>query len=162
MRWADVTDVDELVRLRAVMYEGMGEPCEDDGWVAVVTTQLTHGLADGSYFAAVVDAPDGALAAGGIGMVWHRLSGPGDHSGRMGYVMSMATDPRWRTRGHAREIMVALLERFVAEGVGMVTLHASVHGEPLYRSLGFTEGSYPELRRRMAGAAGQVGERAPA
>lgn len=147
VRWADVGDVDELVRLRAVMYSSMGEPDEDDGWRSVVTEQLKTGLVDGSYFAAVIDAPDGAtgLACCVIGMVWHRLAGPGDHSGRLGYVMSMATDPRWRRRGYARAVFAALMDRFAADGVPKVSLHASQFGLPMYRSFGFVEHSYPEL-----------------
>jgi ribosomal protein S18 acetylase RimI-like enzyme len=147
VRWADVGDVDELVRLRAVMYAGMDEPPDDDGWQALVAEQLRAGLPDGQYFAAVVDAPDGesGLASCGIGMVWHRLSGPGDHSGRLGYVMSMATDPRWRGRGYARAVFGRLMERFTVDGVPRVSLHASSCGLPLYRSFGFREHDYPEL-----------------
>jgi len=147
VRWADVGDVDELIRLRAVMYAGMGELHEDDGWRAVVAEQLKAGLPDGRYFAAVVDAPDGeaGLATCGVGMVWHRLAGPGDHTGLLGYIMSMATDPRWRGRGYARAVFARLMQRFTADGVTRVSLHASVYGLPLYRSFGFRESAYPEL-----------------
>lgn len=147
VRWAEIGDIDELVRLRAVMFEGIGEHDADDGWQELVAEQLKAGMPDGRYFAAVIDAPDGesGLASCGVGMVWHRLSGPGDHSGRLGYIMSMATDPRWRGRGYARAVFARLMERFTADGVPRVSLHASRYGLPLYRSFGFREPHYPEL-----------------
>jgi ribosomal protein S18 acetylase RimI-like enzyme len=152
-RWADPTDdrdIDELVRLRAVMFDGMGLSIPDSGWRADIAEALRTGLADGSFFAAVVDAPDGAggLAACGVGMIWIGLPWPGDKVGRRGYVQSMATDPRWRRRGYAHAVVTALLDRFAASGVRQVSLHASEAGVPLPRSLGFRDSRYPELTWR--------------
>jgi GNAT superfamily N-acetyltransferase len=109
---------------------------------------LADGLAAGGFFAAVVDAPDGepGLAACGVGMTARRLPGPGNPAGLFGYIQSMVTDERWRGKGLARVVLDALLERFVAEGVTRVDLHASKAGEPLYRSMGFAPGRQPELR----------------
>jgi ribosomal protein S18 acetylase RimI-like enzyme len=150
VRWADPSDdrdIEELVRLRGVMFEGMGLSIPDDGWRAEIAGVLRTGIADGSFFAAVVDAPDGdgGLAACGVGMIWIGLPWPGDTVGRRGYVQSMATDPRWRRRGYAHAVVKALLDRFGASGVRQVALHASAAGVPLYRSLGFRESTYPEL-----------------
>lgn len=144
-RWATVDDVGELVRLRQVMLDVMDLP-PDDRWRPRVAEQLQEGLVDGRYFAAVVDAPNtSGLAGGGIGMVHERLAGPGD-DGMLGYVMSMATDPDWRSKGVARSVLGLLLDGFRARGVRRVGLHATPHGEPLYRSFGFVEPRYPELR----------------
>ncbi len=153
VRWADPNDrdIDELVRLRGVMFDGMGLSVPDSGWRAEVAGVLRTGLADGSFFAAVVDAPDGpqdgtaGLAACGVGMIWIGLPWPGESVGRRGYVQSMATDPRWRRRGYAHAVVKALLDGFAASGVRQVALHASAAGIPLYRTFGFREASYPEL-----------------
>ena len=148
VRWATIDDVDELVRLRRIMFESMGATF-DDRVAAAAADAFLRGLPTGEFFAAVVDAEsdDGTpyLAACGVGMVSIRLPGPGSITGRWGYVQSMVTDERARRRGHARAIMTALLERFVAEGLPDVELHASAMGESLYRSMGFTEGSEPAL-----------------
>jgi GNAT superfamily N-acetyltransferase len=142
-------DTSELVRLRQVMYDALeGVMDTTKGWEASCAALLERGLADGSFVAFVADDPEEGLAACGVGMVASRLPGPGNLSGRYGYIQSMATDPEHRRKGLARGILDALLAWFAAEGVDAVDLHASVEGEPLYRSKGFTEGETLELRWR--------------
>lgn len=145
VRWATSDDVGELVRLRRIMFESLGtdvSPADDVAAAAV----LASGLGSGELFAAVVDGGDGWLAACGIGMVSQRVPGPGNPSGRYGYIQSMVTDERARRRGLARAVLAALLDRFGELGVSRVDLHASTMGEPLYRSAGFAPGAHPELR----------------
>ena len=149
VRWATLDDVPELVRLRRVMFESMGmavSAVDDDA----VDTVLRNGLPCGDFFAAVVDG-DGFLAACGVGMTALRLPGPGNPSGRYGYIQSMVTDERARRQGHARAVLLALLGRFAELGVTKVDLHASAMGDPLYRSVGFTPGRQPELRYTAPG-----------
>lgn len=146
-RWATVDDVAELVRLREVMLDAMGRGGHEP-WRRTVERQLRTGLVDGRYFAAVVDALDdgpGRLAGGGVGMVWESLAGP-DNDGWLGYIQSMATDPRWRRRGVARSVLALLLDGFAARDVHRVALRATSEGEPLYRSVGFIDPHTPELR----------------
>jgi ribosomal protein S18 acetylase RimI-like enzyme len=149
IRRAVPADTPELVRLRQVMFDALfGVMDTSAGWEGSCAEVLERGLADGSFVAFVVDDLDGGLAACGVGMVAARLPGPGNLSGRYGYIQSMATDPEYRRKGLARGILDALLAWFAAEGVDAVDLHASVEGEPLYRSKGFKEGETLELRWR--------------
>jgi GNAT superfamily N-acetyltransferase len=114
---------------------------------ASMRSLFTVGLADGTFFAAVVDGPDaGTLAACGVGMVAQRLPGPHNPTGRYGYVQSMVTDEQHRGHGLARQVLSLLMDRFSELGVLRVDLHATAVGEPLYRSAGFSEGQQPELR----------------
>jgi GNAT superfamily N-acetyltransferase len=146
VRWAGPGDVRELMRLRRVMWESLGYEVTGADDAACVEI-LSAGLATGAFFASVIDAPDGAgLASCGVGMTARRLPGPGNPSGRFGYIQSMVTDERWRGQGLARSVLAALLDRFLADGVVRVDLHASSAGEPLYRSIGFAPGRQPELR----------------
>lgn len=146
VRWAGLDDVPELVRLRRVMFESM-DIAGADGADAAMADVLAEGFATGAFFAAVVDGHEpGTLAACGIGMVSQRVPGPHNPSGRYGYVQSMVTDEAHRGRGLARAVLEQLMARFAADGVVRVDLHATPSGEPLYRSMGFTEGRQPELR----------------
>jgi GNAT superfamily N-acetyltransferase len=86
------------------------------------------------------------LVAGGVGLIEQRLPSPTNPTGRYGYVLSMVTEPAWRGRGIATGIMEALLAWFGDEAVTRVSLHATTAGEPIYRSLGFSASTYPELR----------------
>jgi GNAT superfamily N-acetyltransferase len=147
VRWAKPDGAEELVRLRQMMWDGMGVE-SGDAWHEAAAVQLRAGVADGTFFAAVIDSPNGdGLAAGGVGTVWQGLIGPGD--GRFGYIQSMATDPRWRRRGLARLVLDALIGRFGELRIATVRLHASRFGEPLYRSVGFTDPGHLELQLRL-------------
>lgn len=149
-RRATTDDIPELVRLRQVMMDSVwSEPPADD-WRVTCVAILQQALADGSMCAVVVDSPDGGLAACGVGMVAQRLPGPGCASGRYGYVQSMCTDEAWRRKGLARAVVEGLMAWFAEQGVVRVDLHASSMGEPLYRSLGFTDPREPELRWRAS------------
>ena len=143
-------DADELVRLRAVMFASIGPAKWDDEWRQPAREALVERLGSGALAAFVVDRPaSSGLASCALGTIEQRLGGPGDPSGRTGYVFSVATDPDMRRRGFSRLCVTALLEWFRAHGVRKVDLRASADGEPLYRSLGFERTSDPAMRLRF-------------
>ena len=148
VRRATTDDIAELVRLREVMMQSvLGEA--GTGWHEVCADLLATALTDGSMVAIVVDKPTGdGLAACGVGVLSQRLPGPNCLDGRYGYIQSMVTEDAHRRQGLARLVFEALMAWFRELGVTRVDLHASSMGEPLYRQLGFTEGSEPELRWR--------------
>jgi GNAT superfamily N-acetyltransferase len=147
VRWAGDDDVDELVRLRRLMFESMGieVTAADDAATGPV---LACGIRSGDFFAAVIDRDAGdGLAACGIGMVLRLVPGPGDPTGRSGHIGSMVTDHDHRRRGNARAVLTALLGRFDELGIQRISLHATEVGAPLYVSEGFTPPPNPELVR---------------
>jgi GNAT superfamily N-acetyltransferase len=99
----------------------------------------------------VVDDParPGGLCASACGLVSTRLPSPQNPSGRVGYIMWVATDESWRRRGLSAAVMTALLDLFRRQDVVMAELHATAAGERVYRRLGFDEGANPALRRRL-------------
>jgi GNAT superfamily N-acetyltransferase len=147
-RLATIDDIPELVRLRQVMIESVrGE--SDDSWQDACAAILERSLRDVSMVAVVVDQPEGpGLAACGVAVVAQRLPGPGCTDGRYGYIQSMCTDGRHRRQGLARLVFEGLMRWYAEAGVTRVDLHASRMGEPLYRQLGFTDPTEPELRWR--------------
>jgi GNAT superfamily N-acetyltransferase len=50
----------------------------------------------------------------------------------------MYTEPAYRRKGIARELMKRMIDWCRQEGFGTVLLHASKDGRSLYESLGFT------------------------
>lgn len=141
-RQAVVADAAELTRLREVMISIFG-PVLDHSWREPCIEAFRTALADpdGPLQAFVTDAPDqpGMLASCSVGVIQQRLPGPSNPGGRTGYLLSVATDPRFRRQGHARAVVAATLDWFRDRGVPRVDLHASDQGESLYRELGFHE-----------------------
>jgi GNAT superfamily N-acetyltransferase len=153
VRRAGPDDADELMALRGVMMGAMhgdGTPVAGD-WQAVGAALLRTRL--GVRMAAfVVDRDDApGLVACALGQIDERLPGPGDPTGRRGYVYNVATRATHRRRGYSRACMTALLGWFDDAGVATVDLRASTDGEPLYRRLGFRPTAHPTLRRTIRG-----------
>jgi GNAT superfamily N-acetyltransferase len=117
-----------------------------DVLASVLKEQLSTnaGTGTGTVRILVVDGENG-LAACGIGTIEQRLPGPHLRNGRIGQVIGVVTDPRYRRRGHSRSIMRGLLDWFRESDVARVDLYASAEGEPLYRDLGFTDHPDPSL-----------------
>jgi GNAT superfamily N-acetyltransferase len=149
VRLAGVDDIPELVRLRSVMWSTMGLPQADDGWQESCSAVLGHWFASGTGAAAVVDEPGGgALVACGVASLDQRLPGSSNPTGRYGYIANMVTEPAYRERGLAGQVLRCLLGWFADQDIAIVDLHASTEGESIYRAHGFTENRQPALRWR--------------
>jgi len=148
-RLATAADAAQVVRLACVMFMSMGQPEPDAEWKAMAGARFAERVGN-DVIAAVVDHPTdlGTLIASATAGLSTNLPTPANPSGAYAYVQWVATDDAFRFRGYARAVMTTILESLDARG-GEVALHATSMGEPLYRSLGFWEGSgAPALRRR--------------
>jgi len=155
-------DAAELVRLRALMFESMGLDTDASVWRGQARSHLAEHLDCGLVLGAVVDAPDGSgLAASGLAELSVRIPSPANPSGRSAYLSSFSTDARWRRRGMARAVLSHVLGQLHDLGVTRVELHATPDGEPLYRSLGFTE-RHGGLEMRLLVAPRRLGRSATA
>lgn len=67
------------------------------------------------------------------------LSQPQIPSGKVTRIVNVYTKPQYRRKGHARELMVHMLDIAKAWGTERVTLDASPMGKHLYSDLGFKE-----------------------
>lgn len=153
VRRASVEDAWELTRLRRVMLKTFQE-IHDEAWEYACKDALEQALADpdGMIQAFVVDAGDfpGKLAACAVGVIQQRLPSPDNHSGLIGYIQSVSTDPDYRRRGYARAVVEATLEWLDSCDVPKTELSATTVGDDLYRELGFSEPRFgTHLSRRL-------------
>ena len=150
-RRANAADAPEVVRLACVMFASMGLSDPGDEWREMAARHFA-GRVSVDAIGAVVDHPEvpRRLVASGVVTISTRLPTPTNPSGRCGYVQWVATDGEFRGKGFARAVMTTLLDCLDERDVAAVELHATDLGEPLYRALGFWEGSgAPALRRRL-------------
>ncbi|MGW4425593.1 GNAT family N-acetyltransferase [Streptosporangium sp. NPDC004631] len=151
VRHAASGDIPELVRLRQILADRMAQDGSypiDGHWHEAYAASLDERLDSPDTAVYVVDAPEGGLAACGIGLIFDCFPGPTVPGGRYGYIQGMTTDPAHRRRGHSRAIMVMLMDWYRRADIRRVDLHATSDAESLYRELGFVVDDYPSLTWR--------------
>lgn len=98
---------------------------------------FAKGLANGSYVGWLAENPLKQVIAGGGLIVFEYHSSPTDPFPKRPVIVNMYTEPEYRRRGIARELMETMVDWCRNEGFGSVLLHASEDGRRLYESLGF-------------------------
>ena len=123
------------MRIRQLREEGATE--EIDLVPALLDYYGRH-MADGTFVSWL--ALDGDQIVGTSGMSF--VEKPpyfGCPSGRIGLLSSMFTDPAYRRKGIARELLSRVVEEARAYGCGAVQITASDMGVVLYTDFGFTK-----------------------
>ena len=153
VRRAGAPDAVALVRLRAVMLREMGIDVggDDAPWRRAAEAWFTDQLLGTPTFAAfVVDEPDLGVVSNAMGVCDQHAPAPTNPRGLFGHVFNVATDPRRRRLGYARDCMTALLTWFQWETEArVINLNATSEGLGLYRSLGFDAPHHQALRLRL-------------
>jgi GNAT superfamily N-acetyltransferase len=148
VRAATADDAREVVRLGRLMFEAMGIDASGEEWQREGERHVRQRLGrDLAVFVAAHPEIPNRLVASAAGTIAARLPGPRNSAGRVGYVQWVSTEPDFRRRGLCRRLMESLLAWYGANEVDSVELHATPDGEPLYRSLGFSDGGARALRR---------------
>ncbi|MBN1936669.1 MAG: GNAT family N-acetyltransferase [Anaerolineae bacterium] len=139
IRPATLDDLDALVYLRRLMFESMGhtDPEQLAAGDRAARAYIEAKLPGGEFCAWVAVAADGQVVSSGGAVIDVHPPGPGNLSGKIGYIMSVATRPEYRRRGLARRIVETIIEWFKAQGVTRIALHASDMGRPMYERMGF-------------------------
>ena len=130
-------DLDVLIRLRITQLREEGA-AEDLDLVPALTDYYRRHLADGTFVSWL--AEDGGRIVGTSGMSF--VEKPpyfGCPSGRIGLLSSMYTDPAYRRRGIARELLGRVVAEARAFGCGAAQITASDMGVLLYASFGFVK-----------------------
>lgn len=141
IRMARISDIEELVRLRGVMFAAMDPEQTANRWEGACRQILLDGLTSGDLIAAVAVTDAGTVVASGIAAIHRWLPSPANPSGLKGYLGSMATNHDRRRHGIGRRVADALVEALHERGITEIELQATEDGEGIYRSLGFTSPS---------------------
>jgi GNAT superfamily N-acetyltransferase len=147
IRQARVEDLDTLLRHRIGMYEAMGVGNDTSRKEMAVATArvLPQAFAEGWFRGWLAEVAGKVVAGGGV-VVTPWLSHPRDLICRKVTVLNVFTDPQYRRKGIARQLMQTILDWCRHEGFAEVFLHASHEGRPLYESLGFESGNEMKLK----------------
>lgn len=138
-RTASPADAALIASHRRAMFAAMGQTPESilDAMKRNCEPWLTRLIVEGKYIGWITEDDNSPIASAGLLVLdWppHPLDPTGEHRG---YLLNVFVEPNYRRRGLAH----ALVERCLTEAhrrhLGVVTLHSSDVGRPLYESLGF-------------------------
>jgi GNAT superfamily N-acetyltransferase len=137
-----------ILHHRRSMFRDMGEgtAAELDRMVEVAGPWLARALADGSYRHWLAVDGSGGVAGGGGVLLCPWPANPADPCTQRAVILNVYTEPEFRRRGIARQVMRAILEWVRQQGFRAVNLHASAEGRQLYEKLGFEATNEMRLR----------------
>src|SRR5215468_7878735 len=148
IRRASTADLETLVAHRRAMFHDMGYDDEVrlNSMSAKFRVWLMEHMNAGDYYAWLVCAPDGSIAAGaGLWLMdWppHMIG----QSARRGNILNVYTGASYRRQGLARRLMEAVLLWCRENRVDTIILHASSSGRDLYETKGFIATNEMRLR----------------
>ncbi|MGB7333412.1 MAG: GNAT family N-acetyltransferase, partial [Terriglobales bacterium] len=139
IREAAPTELAIILHHRRSMFRDMGEGGveELDRMVEVASPWLAGALADGSYRHWLALDGSGRVAGGGGVLLCPWPANPKDPCTERAVILNVYTEPEFRKRGIARQIMLTILAWVKEQGLRSVNLHASAEGRALYEKLGF-------------------------
>lgn len=150
IRRAALADVDDLVRLRVLMFEAMGTTPTDlaaPEWLAATRAWFGQVLTRDDAHVLVAEV-DGRVVSCGVAEVKRIGPSPGCPNGLAGVINNIATLTDARGQGWGRRITESLVEWFDIEtDARRVDLYATPDGARIYRDLGFTEHDFPAMQR---------------
>ncbi len=131
------------VRIRQLREEGATE--DVDLRPALLDYYIRH-MKDGTFVSWLAVDDDRIVGTSGVSFV-EKPPYFGCPSGRMGLLSSMYTDPRYRRRGIATELLRKVVDEARAYGCGTVQITASDMGVKLYDAFGFVHnGNFMQYR----------------
>ena len=149
IRSATLADIPEVLRQRRAMYEDMNytNAAALTAMANLTAEYLSQAFPNGTFRAWL--AIDNALPIAGAALIiapWP--AHPYDLECRRATILNVYTNPPYRRRGIARQLMQTVIAWCKADGLARVTLHASDQGRHLYESLGFEPSNEMRLNLR--------------
>lgn len=148
IREAGPSDLAIILHHRRSMFRDMGEGTveELDRMVEIAGPWLVRTLADGSYRGWLALDGSGCVVGGGGVLLCPWPASPKDPCTQRAVILNVYTEPEFRKRGIARQIMLTILASVKEQGLRAVNLHASKEGRHLYEKLGFEDTNEMRLR----------------
>jgi GNAT superfamily N-acetyltransferase len=116
---------------------GFDDPAKLDAGDAAAADYFAQAIPSGEFQGWLAVTPAGeAVSTCGLVIDQHP-PGPGNLSGKTGYIMNVVTHPAYRRNGLARRLVQAALAWLDERGIQRAELHATDMGRPLYEELGF-------------------------
>ena len=149
IREGTIADIPEIARQRRRMCEDMNytDAVTLSEMVSVTAAYLTKAISEGS-FRSWLAFDNGRVVAGGAVVIVPWPAHAYDLECRRATILNVYTEPGYRRRGIARQLMQTMIAWCKEEGFARVTLHASEHGRHLYESLGFVDSNEMRLDLR--------------
>jgi len=149
VREGNVSDIPDIARHRRRMCEDMNYTDTDalSAMEALTADYLQKAIPDGS-FRAWLACDNGRIVAGGALVISPWPPHAYDLDCRRAMILNIYTEPEYRRRGIARQVMERIIAWCRQEGFVRVSLHASEHGRHLYESLGFVDSNEMRLNLR--------------
>jgi GNAT superfamily N-acetyltransferase len=144
IRFASPEDAPTIVKQRRAMFEEIRDYSPDklDAMDAAYLDWVRDLLVSGEYVSwLVINEAEEVVAGAGL-WVQQLMPNPFESTGYRGHIVNVFTEPDYRHRGLARELMLTLLDWCKAHDVTSATLNASQFGKPLYESLGFEQDNH--------------------
>ncbi|MGD0212181.1 MAG: GNAT family N-acetyltransferase [Terriglobales bacterium] len=140
IREAAASELEIILHHRRSMFRDMGEGTAEelDRMVEVAGPWLARALADDSYRHWLAVDGSGRVCGGGGVLLGPWPANPKDPCMERAVILNVYTEPEFRKRGIARQIMLTILGWIKERGLRSVNLHASDEGRALYEKLGFS------------------------
>ena len=138
IRRATAADAETIVshRLRMFTDMGLGDDVARQAMVLEARPLIEASLRDGSYQGWLAEDGGRVVAGGGVAIVPYQPT-PRDPGPRRAWILNMYTEPAYRRRGLAAQILQEVVGWCREQGLRQVFLQASDAGRPLYERAGF-------------------------
>jgi GNAT superfamily N-acetyltransferase len=155
MAWDDITirraaprDCDIILHHRRSMFQEMKEGTSDelDRTVQIARPWLIAALANGPYQGWLAEDQQAVVVAGAGVVILSWPASPKNLENRRALIVNVYTEPEFRGRGLARQLMSTVLAWLKEQGFRMAALHASAAGKHLYETLGFRPTNEMQVR----------------
>ena len=138
-------DVARFIEMRIAQLREEGAT-EDIDLTAALEDYYQRHLADDTFISWLAVDGDRIIGTSGMSFV-EKPPYFGCPSGRIGLLSGMFTDPQYRRRGIAKELLARVVEEARKYGCGMVQITASDMGVLLYTDFGFVKnGNFMQFR----------------